>query len=66
MSAELLRALTSKDKAVAEQAARALRELARADAAVLNGLRRELLQAAMAAEDLRVRWNLIIALAACR
>jgi hypothetical protein len=48
------------DKVTAERAARGLKKVSERDRAALYGLRRELLRAALAAEDIRVQWNLTI------
>jgi hypothetical protein len=58
--AELIWQVKSADPKIAEPAARSLRELARIDPAVLTPWRKDLLQVGRDAEDLRVRWNLIV------
>lgn len=64
--AEMVRALASGDKVAAERAARGLKKVseARADAglAALWGLRKQLLREAERAADVRVQWNLTIAI----
>jgi len=60
--AELVTALRGKDKVAVERAARGLKKVAKADRAALYGLRKELLSEAFRAEDVRVQWNLTIAI----
>jgi len=60
--AELVTALRGKDKVAVERAARGLKKVAEADRAALYGLRKELLSEAFRAEDVRVQWNLTIAI----
>ena len=57
-----LKALRSPDTDAAETAARRLKKIAEADPATLHGLEKALLREALRAEDLRVRWNLIVVL----
>ena len=58
--ADLVRTLGTGDKVAAEQAARTLKKISERDPAALDGLRKQLLRAALAAEDVRVQWNLTI------
>jgi hypothetical protein len=59
---DLVRLLLDKDKAVVERAARTLKKIAERDGAVLFAWRKELLQQALSAGDVRVQWNLTIVL----
>lgn len=56
----LLESLASPHKSTAERAARTLKKISEADRAILYPLRKQLLKAAFAAQDLRVQWNLSI------
>ena len=58
----MVRALGGGDRVAAERAARGLKKVAEADRAALYGLRKELFGAARRAEDVRVRWNLVVVL----
>jgi hypothetical protein len=60
--AQLVKALQSRDKAEAERAARSLKKIAEADRDALYSLRKPLLKEAFRAEDVRVQWNLTIAI----
>jgi len=59
---ELVRRLGSKDKLVAERAARTLKKISETDASVLYAWRKALLSEAFRAVDVRVQWNLSIVL----
>jgi hypothetical protein len=58
----LLHDLGGDDKAVAERAARRLRQISQSDLSALYPWRKQLLKQAFAAQDLRVQWNLTIIL----
>lgn len=58
--ASLIAALQSEDREAAELTSRRLRKIAEADAPSLTESCRKLLQLAMSAKDLHVRWNLTI------
>ena len=58
---ELVRELRG-DKVTAERAARGLKKIAERDRGLLYGLRKELMREALRAEDVRVQWNLTIAI----
>ena len=60
--ADLVRLLRDKDKAVVERAARTLKKIAERNGAALYAWRKELLQEAFRAVDVRVQWNLTIVL----
>jgi len=60
VQASLVRALASRDKAEAEQAARTLKKISEADRTALLPLRKQLLREAFRAQDVRVQWNLTI------
>jgi HEAT repeat protein len=60
--ADLVATLRDKDKAIVERAARTLKKIAEADALALYVWRKKLLEAALRASDVRVRWNLTIIL----
>ena len=62
VQAALVDALRSRDKAQAEQAARTLKKIAEADRAALFPLRKRLLREAFRATDVRVQWNLTLAI----
>jgi len=62
VQAELVDALRWADKAKAEEAARTLKKIAEADRAALMPLRKRLLREAFRAQDVRVQWNLTIAI----
>jgi hypothetical protein len=62
VQAGLVDALRSSDKAKAEQAARTLKKIAEADRAMLLPLRKRLLREAFRATEVRVQWNLTIAI----
>ena len=57
---ELIATLRSTDAEAGERAARALRKLAERDPASLALWRKDLLKLTMNAQDLRLRWNLIV------
>jgi hypothetical protein len=59
---ELVRRLGSKDKLVAERAARTLKKISESDAAALYTWRKALLAEALHATDVRLQWNLSIVL----
>lgn len=59
---EMVRAVEGGDRATAERAARGLKKVAEARGEALYGLRKEVFREAMRAEDVRVRWNLVIVL----
>ena len=60
ISRTLLESLSSPHKPTAERAARTLKKISEADRAILYPLRKPLLKAAFAAQDVRVQWNLTI------
>lgn len=60
--AEMVKALRGKDKAAVERAARGLKKVAEANCTALYSLRKELLREAFQAVDVRVQWNLTIAI----
>ena len=60
--AELVRRLRDGDKVVVERAARTLKKIAEADRCTLLAWRKRLLEEAVRAVDVRVRWNLTIVL----
>jgi len=60
ISRTLLESLSSPNKPAAERAARTLKKIAESDRAILYPLRKQLLKAAFAAQDIRVQWNLTI------
>jgi hypothetical protein len=59
---ELVRRLRDKNKAVVERAARTLKKISEADASALYAWRKDLLDEAFRAADVRVQWNLSIVL----
>jgi len=60
ISRTLLESLSSPHKPTAERSARTLKKISEADPARLYPLRKQLLKAALAAQDVRVQWNLTI------
>ncbi len=59
---ELVRRLREKDKAVVERAARTLKKISEANAGRLFQWRKELIEEAFRAADVRVQWNTTIVL----
>ncbi len=62
ISRTLVDSLASPHKPTAERAARTLKKISEANRAILYPLRKQLLKAALAAQDIRVQWNLTIIL----